>query len=394
MTKDDRVLHALLREARNAERRDPRLFPHFSEHGQWQLLAADRTSRWRGEDYDHGNWTFGFWYGLMWLTSTLTRDDTAARLARDRLAMLMPRAQDRTTHDLGFIFWPSLVLGHRLGFLSSSETEPALVAAQTLADRFVARGDYIQAFGEIGHPRGAATSTIDTMMNLPLLWWAGASTGESRFHEVAHRHATRTRATFIREDGSTFHLNHFDPATGALVRQGTFQGAGERSCWSRGQAWAICGFAFAYAATADSEMLHAFEQTADYFWAHLPDDKVPPWDFIESEPAAPRDASAGAIAGLGALILSDVHPQEDRRRSYRAHAESLLDGLRNHVDRAEPIDGVLQCSSYSVPHGLGMDGATAWGDFFFTLANAVLTDRVPAPAILDRVQVSGPEGSR
>jgi unsaturated chondroitin disaccharide hydrolase len=43
---------------------------------------------------------------------------------------------------------------------------------------------------------------------------------------------------------------------------------------------------------------------------------------------------------------------------------------------------VLLHSSYSVPHGLGLDGATAWGDFFFGLAMAVRHDAVPLPLLL------------
>jgi len=381
MTALDPLVTALAREAHHGAARDPRVFPHFSDHGRWRLLAADQTSTWQGEDYEHGNWTFGFWYGLMWLADR-TGAAGAAGAARDRLPLLAARAGDRTTHDLGFLFWPSLVLGHRLGYLSHAETDPARVAARTLAERFNDRGEYIQAFGPVGHPIGAGTSTIDTMMNLPLLWWAGTS-DDDHLLDVAHRHARRSRATFFREDGSTYHLNRFDPRTGTLLEQGTFQGAGPRSCWSRGQAWALCGFALAYAATGDDEMLAAAELAADYFWAHLPSDSLPPWDFGIHDDDAPRDASAGAIAGLGALVLAGSVPRATSRRGYRTRAQEILTALARHVDPSEDVDGILQHSSYSVPHGIGLDGATAWGDFYFALACLVLAGRLPLEVLVD-----------
>ncbi|MFH5823082.1 glucuronyl hydrolase [Georgenia sp. AZ-5] len=383
MTPDlERLVGALAREARNGAARDSHLFPHFSEHCRWRLLAADQASSWRGEDYEHGNWTFGFWFGLMWLAAR-TGIVGAADAARDRLPVLAPRAADRTTHDLGFIFWPSLVLGNRLGYVSDREIDPARVAARTLAERFNDRGGYIQAFGPVGHQTGAGTSTIDTMMNLPLLWWAGTANDQGHLREVAHRHARTSRATFFRDDGSTYHLNRFDPRTGALLEQGTFQGAGSRSCWSRGQAWAVCGFALAYAATGDAEMLAAAEHAADYFWGHLPADSLPPWDFGVQDETAPRDASAGAIAGLGALVLAGSVPLEASRRANRARARELLTALARHVNPAEDVDGILQHASYSIPHGTGLDGATAWGDFYFTLAYLVLADRLPLETLLD-----------
>ncbi len=387
-----RLASTLEREARHAAGRNRRMFPHFSERGRWSLLAADETSRWRGEEYDHGNWTLGFWFGVIWLAAELTGSSAPLELARARLDLVRPRAHDSTTHDLGFIFWPSLVFGHRLGFVADEETEPALVAAGTLARRFNPQGGYIQAFGAIGHSLGAGTSTIDTMMNLPLLWWAGTMKDQKRLLEIAHQHALTSKATFLRDDWSTYHLNRFDPRSGVLLRQETFQGASPSSCWSRGQAWAICGFALAYAATSDSEMLTAAEQTAEYFWAHLPPSGLPPWDFTETAVDAPQDASAAAIAGFGALVLAELHPAEDRRACHRSRAEEVLGKLMQYVPDAEDVDGILQHCSYSVPHRLGMDGATAWGDFYFSLAYTVLAGRIPTRLVLDGPSSASTDG--
>lgn len=377
-----RVLRGLEREA-SREAGGTYGFPHYSDSSRWVRPRSDQLSSWRGDVYEHGNWTYGFWYGVMWLAARLTSKPEAAELARSRLGELEVRAKDRTTHDLGFMFWPSYVVGQRLGFLRDDEVTPAFAAARTLAERFNDKGRYIQAFGGVGDPRGAGTSTIDTMMNLPLLWWAGKALGDDRLLEIGHQHARTSSKVFLRPDGSTFHLNRFDPATGELQHQGTFQGSSNDSCWSRGQAWALTGFALAFAATEDQELLAASAAASEYFWAHTPSDYLVPWDFTDGAANSPRDASAVAIAALGELVLSRVDPVEASRHDRRRRATSALHGLAQYTSDDTSTQGILQRSSYSVPHGLGLDGATAWGDFFYPLAYAIAEGHFSIDSVLD-----------
>src|SRR5690606_31894716 len=243
--------------------------------GRWRLLDAGQRSSWSGTTYEHGNWTAGFWHGVQWLRAYGADDAGSAELAARRLADLEDRADDTTTHDLGFLFFPSYVLGHRLGYVDRERVVVAHRAAALLARRFNARGGYLQAFGAIGDARSAGTSTIDTMLNLPLLWWASADGGDPALFEAARWHARTSARLYFRPDGSTYHLLHFDPLSGALATRGTFQGAGTDSCWSRGQAWAVCGFAWAYAATGEPELLDAAERASGYFVDRLPPTGVP-----------------------------------------------------------------------------------------------------------------------
>ncbi len=354
-----------------------RHFPHFTEKTHWRLLPVEATSRWLPDGtYEHGNWTAGFWFGVMWLLALGTKDAEVAALARARLRALAVRASDYATHDLGFLFFPSYVLGHRVGFVAQADTAPAMQAARMIACRFNPRGGYIQAFGPIGDHLSAGTSTIDTMMNLPLLWWAGRN-GDPILFDIARLHARTSARLFMREDGSTYHLNRFDPVSGALVHRGTFQGASDDSCWSRGQAWVVSGFAWAYAATGEYELLTAATRAAAYFWDHLPPDGVPPWDFSDESPDAERDASASAVAALGALILGRTHPEERERARHWTQGVELLGRLVACINDAERTEGILVRSCYSKPHGLGLACATAWGDFFFGLALALAVDVVP-----------------
>jgi unsaturated chondroitin disaccharide hydrolase len=357
-------------------------FPYFTEKGRWQLLPIDATSGWLPDGtYEHGNWTAGFWLGVMWLLALGTKDPKVAAVARGRLKRLATRASDSTTHDLGFLFFPSYVFGHQVGSVREEETAPATRAARMLARRFNFRGSYIQAFGPIGDDRSAGTSTIDTMVNLPLLWWA-AHRDDPFLFEVGRLHARTSARLFVREDGSTYHLNRFDPVSGALVHRGTFQGAADASCWSRGQAWGVCGFAWAYAATGEPELLAAAERTAAYFWDHLPPDGIPPWDFSDETPRAERDASASAIAALGVLLLGGTHPDEGQRAHYWTNGSKLLARLAACVNDAEEGEGILLRSCYSKPHRLGLNCATAWGDFLFGLAVALAVEAIPLSAVL------------
>ena len=83
------------------------------------------------------------------------------------------------------------------------------------------RAGIVQAWGQLDDSRTQGFSTIDTMMNLPLLWWASGETGDASFWRAAARHARVSAAVYIREDGSTFHTARFDPVTGVLMDRGT-----------------------------------------------------------------------------------------------------------------------------------------------------------------------------
>ena len=360
-------------------------YPHYSVDGRWHRLPIDATSGWVDDTfYDHGNWTAGFGVGEAWL-STLDTDGAVpvSRSLRRNLADVARRATDDTTHDLGFLFYPAFSFGSVVGHLTHDESAAALDAAGVLASRFNEQGCYIQAFGPQGDPRSASTSTIDTMMNLPLLWWSSGVSSRHRGNgERAKAHAVTSARNFFRDDGSTFHLIRFDPQTGALLEQGTFQGASANSCWSRGQAWAIAGFAWAYGATADEDLREAAERAWSYFEPRIPPDGVVPWDFGDSDPVATSDASASAIAALGVLLLAACHPNEAHADSLRSTAVSILQRLDDKAVRRDgDQDGVLLRSCYSKPHGLGVDGATPYGDFYYGLALAVATGRMSAKTL-------------
>lgn len=364
----------------------PGEYPHYTEEGRWRRLRIDATSGWVDDIfYDHGNWTAGFAAAQAWLSHVGEVDRARVAGAQARaLEDVAFRASDKTTHDLGFLFHPSFVLGEHLGFLTAEDLEPALEAARALAERFNPRGGYLQAFGPIGDTRSRATSTIDTMMNLPLLWWAARVTGDEEFSSRALAHAKTSAANFFRPDGSTYHLIRYDPDTGTTVAKGTFQGASDESCWSRGQAWAIAGFAWCYAETGVQEFRETALRAWNYFARRIPADGVVPYDFAESD-STTEDASASAVAALGALMLAECADDPQQAKALREDATSLLSRLHwNAVRNDDGQEGILLRSCYSKPHGLGLSGALPYGDYYYGLALALATGKVSLAQILER----------
>jgi hypothetical protein len=147
----------------------------------------------------------------------------------------------------------------------------------------------------------------DNMMNLDMLFYAASHTGDGVMWDAAVSHAKTTQQTHIRADYSTKHLVVFDPITGEARQHLTNQGYADESCWTRGQAWAIAGFAEVYGWTRDWSFLHTASRCADYFLSRLPPNCIPPWDFdaVEQNPASsqPPDTSAGIIACYGMLLI-------------------------------------------------------------------------------------------
>lgn len=341
------------------------------EHGRWRTMPASRSAGYVGQEWSHGNWFCGFWVGLLLAGYLHTGNPRLREIAEERMRLIAPRADDPNTHDIGFIFNSSaipaaFIIGDQWYF------ELALKAAERLRRRVVATrsGAYLCSWGAVSDPRGRRSSAIDTMANLPLLYWAADASGDESFRLAAEAHARATEVAFVRPDMSTCHAVEFDPASGQRIRAYTFQGHSDESAWSRGQGWAILGYAATAAATRDIRYLALAEQLADYFLRRLGDDCAPYWDFDdEAIPEAPRDSSAAAIVATALLDIADLHPKAAEGDARRHQAVSLLEGLcRDYLARSRSHRGLLMHSCYSRPHHEATDAATLFGDFYFVEA--------------------------
>ncbi len=320
-------------------------------------------------------WTTSFWPGMMWIAWELTGDavfrDAGLAQARD-FERRVRDEEDLTTHDLGFLYSLSTVPAWRL--LDDEDARLAsLDAADHLMKRFLEPAGIIQAWGDLSDPAQRGRTIIDSLMNMPLLTWAGEQSGDPRFADAVQRHTTQLRTHILREDNTTFHTFYWDAETGEPLRGATEQGAFDHSCWARGQAWGIYGFAMNYAATGDETLLDAARRCADYFLAHLPADLVPYWDLVYTDGSdAPRDSSSAAIAVCGLLELAEVETDPERAASARTIAHEILASLVANYTPASPddSDAVILHSVYNLPAQVGVDEGTLWGDYFYLEALA------------------------
>ena len=324
-------------------------------------------------------WTTSFWPGMQWLAWERTGDtafrDAALRHSAD-FARRVREGEDLETHDLGFLYTLASVAPWRL-LGDEQARDAALLAADHLMTRLLEPAGIIQAWGDLSDPAQRGRTIIDSLMNMPLLTWAHEQTGEERFADAVRRHTTQLREHILREDDSTFHTFYWDPETGEPLRGATEQGAFDHSCWARGQAWGVYGFALNFRATGDATLLEAAWRCADYFVAHLPSDGVPYWDLVYTDGSdAPRDSSAAAIAACGFFELARVDGDPERAARAQALGEKLVaDLVAGYTpERPEDADALLLHSVYDLPKDVGVDEGTLWGDYFYLEALIRLAD--------------------
>lgn len=239
-----------------------------------------------------------------------------------------------------------------------------MIAANYLAGRFNPVGQFIRAWNQ--NPNGDVTgwAIIDCMMNVPLLYWATKETGDPRFQQIGMLHADTAMKNFIRPDGSSNHIVEFDPMTGEMVKTYGGQGYGEGSSWSRGQAWAVYGFALSYKHTGKQEYLDAAKRVANYFIANITEDGLVALDF--RQPAEPwlEDSSAAGIAACGFLEIA-AHVPELEKHLYQDAAELLLKTLaEKRSDWTEKDECIIQNFSVAY-HAKARHTTCVYADYFF-----------------------------
>ena len=330
-------------------------FPHITRNARWQRTPDSA-------------WTGGFWVGLLWLAHYLTGETRFASAAQAWLHRLEPRinAED-ADFDLGFLFYPSAALGYRITG-GNTLRDIALRAADRMLSFMHPRAGLIYCVYPQRDLYGQAvgSSIMDIMANLQLLWWASAEGGHPRYAEAANRHAERTVELLLRSDGSSFQVVDFDLKTGRVLGRSTIHGFDDNTCWSRGQAWGIYGFALVAYVTGDPRFVQATRHLSDYYLKKVPGNKVPYWDFEDPAiPKAVRDSSAAAITCAAWLLYcADTSSLQE----YHAAGMQLLETLCSDYLQPEGSDGILSHGCAYKKQGIGIDEATVWGDYYFMQA--------------------------
>lgn len=316
-------------------------------------------------------WTNGFWAGMLWQLYHATGNELfkkTAEYSEKRLDSALD-GFEYIDHDAGFLWLHTAGANYRL--TGNKRSERRLIhAASTLAGRYnpdlkIIRawdGQWMTGFDTAG---GAI---IDTMMNLPLLYLASEITEDPRFKSVAMRHADTMLQYMLRPDGSSNHQIVFDINTGELIGTPGGQGYASGSSWSRGQAWAIYGFALSYRHTKETRYLDAAKRAAGYFISNAAlTGYVPLADFRAPEKPVYFDTTAGAAAACGLLEISE-HVSDLEKNMYIINAERLLEAVeRDWCDFNTDTDGIVGGGSVSY-HENKHHEKIIYGDYFFTEA--------------------------
>ena len=344
------------------------------------------------------HWCDGFYPGMMFLFAEATGNSRWLDAAIQYATPLEDRQYDRAVHDLGFLFFSTHLHWLRLGGPEERINGVLNQAGRTMAMRFMEKGQYLRSFVE------PASLFIDIMMNVGTIFRAGQQTGDEHLLDVAHAHCATSIRTLIRGDGSTSHEALFDLESGECLRQSTHQGYRGDSCWSRGLAWSLYGFARSYGQTRTGAYLEAAMANADYYLKNTPADGVTPWDYDapETGPISRHqvDTSTAAIAASGLLDLADSVPDSTKAKAYRDFALTSLASLSQRYlgDKTPGFEGVLNGGVYHIHKNLGVHEAVLFGEYFFVealhKALAILDRPTPSKQVTPYPEISLPDWAK
>ena len=196
-----------------------------------------------------------------------------------------------------------------------------------------------------------------------------AGTSSPAFAAAAGQHLARSRELLVRRDGS-IRQSCRPSGAGGEHRYQAWQAHSEDSCWARGQAWALYGFALNHQMAPELGLLATARELAEYLLARLPADGVCHWDLeLDWRSGQERDSSATAIAVCGLLELAGQLGAAGAR--YREAALAMLERLvRTCAAPAGHRKGLLAPGVYSLPHQRGVDESNLWGDYHYLEALA------------------------
>ena len=359
----------------------PEIFAKSAEH--YRALDAAATPLMKDGDgifrYPHGfdrtkrelvvfpvsGWTAGHFPGSLWYLHEATGDPFFRDRAEAWTDILAENAKVTDNHDVGFIM--NCSYGNARRILRTDRHDALLVeAAESLSKRFNDRLGLIRSWGDIDETEDFLVIP-DNMMNLELFEVASAISGNTRFDRIARSHSDVTMRNHFRADGGSYHVLNYCQKDGRVqeIRRG--QGAMVGTAWSRGQSWAIYGYAMMYRFTKDAKYLSFAEKVADFAIGNpnMPEDGVPYWDY--GAPGEERDSSAAAIMASGLLDLCLSSGREKAGR-YRAFAVKQLTALASSAYFSEGDEighFLLKHGVGAKPGGCEIDTPLNYGDYYF-----------------------------
>ncbi|WP_225871060.1 glycoside hydrolase family 88 protein [Pedobacter frigiditerrae] len=312
-------------------------------------------------------WCSGFFPGTLLYIYEYTGDQEILNEAKSRLAILEKEKHYKGNHDLGFMMYCSFGNAYRL-LKDPSYKTTIDTAAASLSTRYRPNAKVIQSWNS--SKKWAGPVIIDNMMNLELLNWVSANGTNQLYKQIAISHADQTLKNHFRADYSSYHVVDYNMADGRVIKRETAQGAANESAWSRGQGWALYGYAMMYRFTKDKRYLDQAKNIAQFILNHpnLPKDKVPYWDFNAPQiPNEIRDASSASLIASALLELGQYSTKKEQT-TYVAAAGQMLKSLSTPNYRAKLGENggfLLMHSTGSLPGKSEVDVPLTYADYYF-----------------------------
>lgn len=376
-------------------------------------------------------WTQGFQYGSAILQYDVTGDKKVLESAKNKTVEVMaPHVSHIGVHDHGFnnvSTYGNLLRLMKEGKIEFNEWEKNFyelalkISGAVQASRWttIKNGGFIHSFN------GAHSLFVDTIRSCRALIVSHSlghvfqAEGDIKIdlldRALQHMKATADYSVYYGEGrdsydvrGRTAHESVFNVKDGNFRCPNSQQGYTGFSTWTRGLAWAMCGFAeeLEWLDTVDEQslkslggkesisafMLKAAKATCDFYIEHTPADGIPYWDTGAPElykindyldkPAdpfnafEPVDSSAAAIASQGLLRLGK-YLQSKNDKTGQQYWQAGLTVLNTLLD--EPYlstkpshQGLLLHSIYHRPNGwdyvpagskIPFGESSMWGDY-------------------------------
>jgi len=343
-------------------------------------------------------WTQGFQFGSAILQFDATGDAEFLEFGRSRtVALMAPHLTHSGVHDHGFnnlstygnllrLMDEGRILGNawERRFYELALKSSGAVQAMRWA-RTADGGGYIYSFNG---PHSLFVDTIRSVRSLTVAHRLGhvlMGEGDRRIslldRAIDHLRSTARYSVYYGEGrdaydtrGRVAHESIFNPNDGRYRCPNSQQGYSPFTTWTRGLAWAMCGFAeeleFFRATDGPADVLAMLEKaaraTCDFYLETTPPDGIPYWDTGAPGIAAgtePVDSSAASVAAQGLLRLGRALGETRYWQAGLSVCDSLFDAPYLSQDPAH--QGLILHSVYHRPNGwdCAPGESSMWGDY-------------------------------
>ena len=320
---------------------------------------------------ENNHWVCGLHTGCLLLAYQLSGRQFFLDVAASQIESYAERLEKRigvNDHDVGFVYSPSCVAYYKMTGDERAKQIALDAAEYHYQHNYSQKGGFILRISVIKDKPEGCRTMMDTLMNIPLFYWAYEMTGEKKYLDAANAQVDTTEKCLIRPDGSSYHHYQFEVGTHKPLHGLTFQGNSDDSTWSRGHSWGVLGFPIAYSYTKREDLPPLHKDLVYFMLNHLPEDYLPYWDYDFTEGDELRDSSAAAIAVCGMLEAAKSLPDSAPEKAiYRNAAAKMLETIIDTCteDLEEDYDGVMYKVTGAKKMNIGLEGCAPYGDMFY-----------------------------